>query len=82
MIPFALARETIVLNCMGLSVMAMLRQPQSRPFRCREIRPEGISIRSQQQSRFPARVKEKNMAVFLFYAQIAFESGQNQFVLH
>ena len=43
--------------------------------------PEGNSIRNQQHSCFPARVAQKDMVVFLFHAQIAFESGQNQLVL-
>jgi len=73
--------QAIALKTPSMSVTGMLRQPQSRPFQCREIRPEVISIRSQQQSRFPARVAEKDMAVFLFHAQIAFESSQNQLVL-
>jgi len=53
-----------------MSAMAMLRQP-----RCRETRPEGVSTRSQQQSCFPTRVAEKDMAVFFFHAQIAIESS-------
>jgi len=40
-----------------------------------------FSIRSQQQSRFPARIAEKDITVFLFHEQIAFESSQNQLVL-